>query len=114
MKKINILDSDWVVLLSRWDVVFSRVLREAIKNNLPIIASKETHFHDLINRYSIGVCYHGNLSQLETDINLFDRNKANFKGAIGGNKQMRKTLAYILYFIIGGYIVLNREYQVYQ
>ena len=61
---------------------FSRVLREAIKNNLPIIASKETHFHDLINRYSIGVCYHGNLSQLETDINLFDRNKANFKGAI--------------------------------
>tara|TARA_B100001027_G_scaffold216428_1_gene192754 strand:+ start:1479 stop:2477 length:999 start_codon:yes stop_codon:yes gene_type:complete len=80
-EKINILDADWVVLLSRWDG-FPRVLREAIKNKIPIIASKETHFHDLINRYSIGVCFHGNLSQLESDIKLFNLENSNFKGAI--------------------------------
>ena len=89
-EKINILDSDWVVLLSRWDGL-PRVLREAIKNNIPIIASKETHFHDLINRYSIGVCFHGDLSLLETDINLFDLNNANFKGAI---KEINKCVKY--------------------
>ena len=47
------VSADYSILLSRWDG-FPRSLRESIFYNIPIIASKETNFGDIINKTDCG------------------------------------------------------------
>ena len=47
------VSADYSILLSRWDG-FPRSLRESIFYNLPIIASIETNFGDIINKTNCG------------------------------------------------------------
>jgi glycosyltransferase involved in cell wall biosynthesis len=51
--KIPLIKADYSILLSRWDG-FPRSLRESLYFNVPIIASIETNFSDLIQNFKCG------------------------------------------------------------
>ena len=48
--------ADYSILLSRWDG-YPRSLRESVSMSVPIIASEETNFWDLINKTNCGYLY---------------------------------------------------------